>query len=92
MESLLTHTKSLGLRNAIRLTLRDLYKQTGQKDKVLQLLRDLLKENDAAAARGLSGHTRATVSGDGKPRPSRRPGAMSGGFSDDFGSGSPVRR
>jgi len=51
LEALLAKTNSLGLRNAIRLTLRDLYKQTGNQEKLLQHLRAMLEENDAAAAK-----------------------------------------
>lgn len=49
LEELLAKTKTLGLRNAIRLILRDLYKQAGNNEKVLERLRALLKENDAAS-------------------------------------------
>ena len=48
LEDLLAKTKTLGLRNAIRLTLRDLYKSTGNNEKVLEHLRAMLTENDAA--------------------------------------------
>jgi len=49
-EGLLATTKTLGLRNSIRLTLRDLYKETGRDEKVLENLRAMLAENDAAVA------------------------------------------
>ena len=49
-EGLLATTKTLGLRNSIRLTLRDLYKETGRNEKVLENLRAMLAENDAAIA------------------------------------------
>lgn len=48
LEAQLVKTKSLGLRNAIRLTLKDLYKAQGEDDKVLEHLRAMLAENDAA--------------------------------------------
>ena len=41
-------TKTLGLRNAIRLTLKDLYKATGDDDKAVGQLKTMLEENDAA--------------------------------------------
>ena len=46
LEDLLVKTKTLGLRNAIRLTLKDLYKQTNQPEKTLDLMRSMLSEND----------------------------------------------
>ena len=54
LESQLPNIGTLGLRNAIRLTLRDLYKQTGNDEKVLEHLRAMLAENDAVAARKTS--------------------------------------
>jgi hypothetical protein len=48
LEALLIKTNSRGLRTAIRLTLRDLYKQTGNQEKLLQHLRAMLAENDQA--------------------------------------------
>ena len=48
LEDQLTRTKTLGLRNAIRLSLKDIYKHLGQNDKVLEHLRAMLAENDAA--------------------------------------------
>lgn len=50
LESLLAKTTTLGLRNAIRLALRDLYKATGNTDKVLEHLRVMLAENDEASS------------------------------------------
>ena len=47
-EAQLTKIKTLGLRNAIRMTLKDLYKAQGQDEKVLAHLRAMLAENDAA--------------------------------------------
>ena len=47
LEDQLGRVKTLGLRNAIRLSLRDLYKQTGNNAKVLEHLRAMLAENDA---------------------------------------------
>ncbi len=49
LENLLAQTKTTGLRNAIRLTLKDLYKAQGENEKVLQHLREMLQENDQAA-------------------------------------------
>jgi hypothetical protein len=48
LQEQLEKTKSLGLRNAIRLTLKDLYKAQGQDEEVLEQLREMLEENDAA--------------------------------------------
>ena len=48
LEEVLTETKSLGLRNSLRLSLRDLYKETGQDEKVLATLREMVAENDKA--------------------------------------------
>ncbi len=47
-EELLKNTKSLGLRNAIRLTLKDIYKRQNNNDKVLEHMRAMLAENDKA--------------------------------------------
>ena len=47
-EAQLDKTKTLGLRNAIRLTLKDLYQANGDDDKVADLLKAMLEENDAA--------------------------------------------
>ncbi len=49
LETLLGGVKTLGLRNSIRLTLSDLYRQTGEDEKVLANYRALLMENDEAA-------------------------------------------
>lgn len=51
LEARLLNSVSLTVRNAIRLTLRDLYRETGQNEKLLSLMRDMLKENDTAAKR-----------------------------------------
>lgn len=48
LEALLTKTKSLGIRNAIRLSLQDLYRDQDLNDKLLQNCRDMVAENDAA--------------------------------------------
>jgi hypothetical protein len=47
-EAQLDKTKTLGLRNAIRLTLKDLYHANGDDDKIADLLKAMLEENDAA--------------------------------------------
>ncbi|GAG47100.1 unnamed protein product, partial [marine sediment metagenome] len=44
-EDLLVKIKSLGIRNAIRLGLKDLYKLKGDHKKVLHHLREMLIEN-----------------------------------------------
>jgi len=48
LTEVLAKTKSLGLRNSIRLALKDVYEETEQKDKLLGLLKDMIAENDAA--------------------------------------------
>ena len=48
LEKQLTKLKTLGLRNCVRLMLKDLYKMTGKDDKILEHLRAMAAENDAA--------------------------------------------
>jgi len=48
----LARTRTLGLRNAIRMTLKELYQHTGQHEKVLDVNRAMLRENDEAIAEG----------------------------------------
>ncbi len=48
LEEQLAKVKALGLRNAIRLTLKDLYKRQGKNEKVLEQLKALIAENDKA--------------------------------------------
>lgn len=48
LEAQLKSTKTLGLRNAIRMTLKDIYKAQGNDEKVLSLLRATLAECDKA--------------------------------------------
>jgi len=48
LEDRLSETRSLPLRNAIRLSLKDLCKQTGQNERALNHLREMLAENDKA--------------------------------------------
>mgnify|MGYP001483994025 FL=1 len=50
LEKLLKQTKTLGLRNSIRLTLRDLYRAERQDEKALEHLRVMLREDDAIQA------------------------------------------
>ncbi len=52
LEAQLKKTKTLGLRNAIRMTLKDIYKAQGEDEKVLSLLRATLAENDKALQEG----------------------------------------
>ncbi|MBN1556155.1 MAG: tetratricopeptide repeat protein [Phycisphaerae bacterium] len=47
-EDLLSQTKSLGIRNAIRLTLKDLYIETGNLPKAREHLKKIIEENDEA--------------------------------------------
>jgi len=48
LEDQLGKIKSLGLRNAIRISLKDLYKAQGEDEKVLEQARAMLAENDQA--------------------------------------------
>jgi hypothetical protein len=48
LEDQLGKLKTLGLRNAVRLLLRDLYKAQGEDAKVLEQLRAMIAENEAA--------------------------------------------
>lgn len=48
LESILPETKSLGLRNAIRLTLKDLYVEMGSAAKAQEQFKAMIKENDDA--------------------------------------------
>ena len=52
LERLLAKTRSLGLRNAVRMSLKELYVQTHQTEKLLDLLMDLIAENDRAILEG----------------------------------------
>ena len=47
-EARLDKTKTLGLRNAMRMTLKDLYGATDNKDKMIEHLNALILENDKA--------------------------------------------
>ena len=47
-EGLLGKAKSLGVRNAIRMSLKDLYQKTQQKDKLKKMLIEMVLENDRA--------------------------------------------
>lgn len=51
LEVQLKKVKTQGLRNAIHLMLKDMYKARGKNDMVLRHLRALLSENDAAIQR-----------------------------------------
>ena len=48
LETLLSQTKSVGLRNAIRLTLKDLYLEMGSPQKAQEQFQKMLKESDEA--------------------------------------------
>lgn len=48
LEGILPQTKALGLRNAIRLTLKDLYLETGAAAKAQAQLKEMVRENDEA--------------------------------------------
>jgi hypothetical protein len=51
LEAMLEKVKTISLRNAIRLALKDLYKAEGKSEKVVEHLRQMLLENDAALSR-----------------------------------------
>ncbi len=48
LEDLLEDTRTLGLRNAIRLNLKDLYQATEQRGKLIRMLREMVSDNDEA--------------------------------------------
>ncbi len=48
LQAQLQRAGTIGVRNAIRLALKDLYKRQGQDEKVLGTLRDMLRDNDEA--------------------------------------------
>ncbi len=48
LEETLEKTKTLGLRNALHLTLKDLYKKQGETEKAVKHLQAMIVENDAA--------------------------------------------
>jgi len=56
LHNVLKRTRTLGLRNAIRLSLRDLYRHTDQHDKLLSTLREMIAENDEFLARQQEEH------------------------------------
>ena len=49
LEALLGETKAVGVRNAIRLMLKDLYIQAGNMEKVKEHLQGIIKDNEKAA-------------------------------------------
>ena len=51
LEGLIDKVNSVGIRNALRLALKDLYKLKGDHEKVLHHLRQMLIENDGVLAR-----------------------------------------
>ena len=48
LEDSLKHVKTLGMRNAIRLTLKDMHKALGHEEQVVRHLRAMIEENDEA--------------------------------------------
>ncbi|MBL7139850.1 MAG: hypothetical protein ISS74_02985 [Planctomycetes bacterium] len=46
LRQVLERARSLGVRNAIRMALKDLYMEADQPDKCLEVLRDMILEND----------------------------------------------
>jgi len=49
LESLLAETKAIGVRSAIRMTLKDIYGQMGNTAKVKEHLKGIIKDNEQAA-------------------------------------------
>jgi len=50
LEQILEDTKSLGLRNAIRTALKDLYLEDERPEEALEILKEIIAENDEAIA------------------------------------------
>ena len=48
LEEQLTKVKTQGLRNALRLSLKDIYKRQGENEKVIEHIKALIAENDEA--------------------------------------------
>lgn len=48
LEGVLKRTRTLGVRNAVRMVLRDLYRHLGAHDRALRNLHEMLAENDEA--------------------------------------------
>ncbi len=55
LENALKRTDSLGLRNALRMMLRDIYAHLGNRERLLVHMREMLAENDAALQAGHRG-------------------------------------
>jgi len=53
-EQLLSEVKTLGLRNSIRMMLKDLYREQDNNDKVREHLRAMVLENDAAVQKQMA--------------------------------------
>lgn len=67
LEGLLGRTQSQGLRNALHMTLKDLYQQAGNQAKVMEHLTQMLAENDAANMTGMkSGASDRSMRGRGE--------------------------
>ena len=71
LEATLKRTKTLGLRNAIRLSLRDLYRHLRMHEKALENLHAMLAENDEALQR--EHEMRREEMERREPRPGREP-------------------
>ncbi len=67
LETILNQTHAQGLRNALHMTLRDLYAQAGKPEKVMEHLSQMLRENDVAYVSGMKSGAPATQRG-GAPR------------------------
>ena len=50
---MLDETQAQGLRNALHMTLRDLYTQAGNQQKIMEHLTQMLHENDVAYVGGM---------------------------------------
>jgi hypothetical protein len=57
----LDETRAQGLRNALHMTLRDLYSQGGNQQKVMEHLMQMLHENDVAYVGGMKSGAPATT-------------------------------
>jgi len=79
LEDRLAETRSLGLRNAIRMGLKDIYRMTGNDEMALRHLRQMLAENDLAIVEGKGAPVvdrqeppRSDSRPEGQPREQRR--------------------
>jgi len=69
LEDVLAQTKTLGLRNSIRMMLKDLYRDQDNHAKVLEHLKAVIAENDAALQKDESLQRAAAKAGKPNPQP-----------------------